>query len=314
MSLSKKDNVMASKYNPKRIIQLLQICSWKNQSTLNFNGFGDLAKVITKHEVNIVLADKASVDIKQKYLNELLLDAQKNLDSEQLIGRNEFNIRKILYFINFQDWKSFDSKMKVIESCLDWSKIDFSTFKTLSTAVFCDEKSRQELEQQINYISKSYAIPIQLEVTSEHKTDQILSKISDQLKETPFILWCISDELNDALNSNPDLLQKQFSSGQIIPIRIGNTLHESDLTLNFIDFPQTVSGLIGLLMALAVIDMTLKMKGQSISNSETVFGAKNNMTIQNNSGTIFSGDNLQIKGENVALRDFIQQVNPKKED
>lgn len=303
---------MASKYNPKRILQLLQICSWKNKSELNFTGFGDLANTINTQLIKNGLLKDGFEDIKQKYLNELLLDAQKNLESGDDIGKHEFNIERILHFLGIKKWDVFEKKLAILESYVDLSKINFSTFKTLSTVVFSDEKLKTQIESEVNHISKNFQVPVQIKGENENQKE--IDAVSAQLKGAPFIVWCISDEVNDILNSNTDLLKKHLASGQIIPIRIGKTLDESDLTLSFIDSAQPSSGLIGLLMALSVIDMTLIMKGQTLSNSETVFGAKNNMTIQNNSGTIFSGDNLQIKGENVALRDFVQNVNPKKED
>lgn len=305
---------MAAKYNPKRILQLLQICSWKNKSELNYTGFGNLSNTINALLIKDGLLKEDFEDIKQKYLNELLLDAQKNLESGEPIGKHEFNIERILYFIGIKKWDLFEKKLAIIESYVDLSKIDFSTFKTLNTIVFSDDKLRTQIEPEVNYIATNFQVPLQIADENQNDIDGVLNTVLDHLKETPFIIWCISDKLNDTLNSNIDLPKNQLASGQTIPIRIGKTLDESDLTLSFIDSAQPSSGLIGLLMALSAIDMTLKMKGQSISNSETVFGAKNNMTIQNNSGTIFSGDNLQIKGENVALRDFIQNVNPKSKD
>jgi len=305
---------MAAKYNPKRIIQLLSICSWKNQSALNYTGFGTLADVINAKLIKDERSNQNSEDVKQKYLNQLFIDAEKKLGSNEPIGKDEYIINSILHFIGCPDWESFNQKLIVLESYLKWTNIDFSSYKTIDTVLFYPKKAPIQIESELNTVSQELRVPLNFEESQLVDAKEIIENLDKLRQISPVVLWCISNEWDRILKPHIDTIKKVLESGQIIPIRIGDQLEVDNLVNAFIQSKLNISGLNAILMALTIIEFGFKSLGNSSQNDEIIMGVKTNLNIQNNSGTIFTGEGLEIKGENVALRDFIQNVNPKPKD
>jgi hypothetical protein len=303
---------MASQYPPKRILQLLKICSWKNESTLDYTGFGMLADDIISN--NSKLHHRDFPDLTQKYLSELLNDAKKKLDKDEKIGRKSDYIEAISCYAGFKNWKEFDESSRLIEQFIDPTKISSSDFEENKVLIEVSTSHKSLIERELIFPEKYFSFPIIYESSKNSTVEEKLVHLTEQCKKIPFVIWTITDDDNEKLAAlrESGQLQKLIESGQLIPIRIGETLEQTHLNFKASNYQSAISGSVGLLLALVVID-TLSISPKPSDKKMAVSGPSTNVNTINNSGTVqVIGD---IKGTNVALGDFIQnQTINKKED
>lgn len=305
---------MATPLQPKRILQLLKICSWKSENPLTFSGFSTLESNISGHQIKTGKTDYPNIS--QKYLNDLLLDIQKKMDSGETVGRNVEYINEIVDYFGFADWKTFEHKMSIINGFVDPAKIDFSAFKELKIAVFCHANLHDKIQPTLAYPKKTLEIDITTENTRNTEAEAILTELLKASTKYPFVIWIIDNDWNEIIKTQTDSenLKQIWETGGIIPIRVGETLSEKNLRTSILDKDYNISGETGILMALSAIENAIQHFSESEKKGTKTLGISTKIDTLNNSGTLFLGENKQnITGENVALGNFIQNIN-KKED
>ncbi|NOQ75743.1 MAG: hypothetical protein GQ574_27295 [Crocinitomix sp.] len=305
-------NIMATPHNPTRLLQLLEICTWKSKCALSYSGFSTLSSniidCIIKGNKNPKLPE-----IAQKYLSDLLADINKAIEEGEDIGRNAEYISSILNYIKIKNWGSFQEKLGAIESLIDFSKIDFSEYSETNITVVVQATRLNEVKEIFHFPEKSISIPIIYEVINIEEGTSILSQLKSIAAKKILLIWCVDDTTNDLLKSAEytNELKDLFECGQIVPIRLGQTLSEENLRLNFIDKKHDISGQHGLLMALSALVENLKERTDNSPKKGNNIGPKTQIGTLNNSGNIFSGDNQIIKGENINFGSFTQNIHKK---
>jgi hypothetical protein len=303
-------NIMATPHNPHRLLQLLQICTWKSKCSLSYSGFETLSSNIIGC-IDKCTDDPKPPDIKQKYLNDLLLAINEAITNGEDVGRNAEFISSILYYINLKNWPNFQEKLGAIESFIDFNKIDFSSFSETNISVIAKNNILDEVRQVFSFPEKTIDIPITYEAIEQDPSINILDQLRITSTKNPLIIWCIDDQANDALKA-PEIqsaLKALLELKQIIPIRIGETLSLDILRTSFLDKKHDTSGQHGLLMALSAICKSLLDLDQNTSKKDIKTGSKTQIGTLNNSGNIFLGENNQvIKGENINFGNFTQNI------
>lgn len=303
---------MATQFNASRLLQLLEICSWKSKSALSYSGFSTLSSNI----IDCIIKgtkDPKPPEIIQKYLSDLLADINKAIEEGDEVGRNAEYIASILNYIKIKNWDSFQEKLGAIESLIDFSKIDFSEYSETNITLVVQANRLDEVKKIFHFPEKSISIPVIYEVSNHGDDTSVLSQLKSIATKNPLLIWCVDDTMNELLKAAKytNELKDLFKYGQIVPIRLGQTLSEENLTLNFIDKKYDISGQNGLLMALSALVKKLKGLTDNRPKKGHNTGAKIQIGTLNNSGNIFSGDNQIIKGENINFGSFTQNIHKK---
>ena len=294
-----------SNYNPQRILQLLQICSWKSESALGFSGFAQLE---TKIKQSSESADDLP-EVQQKYLADLYKKARDHFEAGTELPRRPEFITAILNYIGFSHWKAFESALISIEKFCDYTKINVSKYHEKKAVILTNFFSKKLIEKSLNYALSTLDFPIAYEGLNSNRCEEFLKELEYQMVSVPFVILAISDEWEKKL-SHPledEKLKGFLSSGRLIPVRIGETLAEQFLVSKTHGEETLNSGQVGLLMALSCIHMSTSAE---LSNSKKVGGkffGKIEIGTLNNSGTIFTGDIQQENhGGNNAGGNIIQ--------
>ncbi len=296
---------MATPYNPTRLLQLLEICSWKSKSTLTYSGFSTLSSNIIDGIIKNP-RDPQLPDVKQKYLNDLLIDINSAIEKGENVGRNAEFITSILNYINFKNWESFQEKVGTIESFIDFNKIDFSNFDETKISILAKANCLDEVKTALNYPGKTSTIPLKFEELNQDTANSILNQLKTTLTQQPFIIWCIDDDANNILKADEfkNELAALFELGQIIPVRIGATLSQDQLRTSFVNNKHDIAGEHGLLMALStILKSTIELNKNYNSKGIKPGGKTHIETLNNNGGNVFLGD---IKGESINFGNLTQ--------
>lgn len=301
---------MAAKYSPYRIIQLLQVSAWRCNTTLDYTGFSSLSEAVTKHN----LSNKKYPDIDQKYLNELLLSAKKAIETGNKFGKSEQHINALLNYNDCLNWKDFQEEAARVEQFLNISKIDFSKSVKEGITIVYENSIHPSLLPIISFIEKHTKLPVNVHAIDSSTDIDVVLKLDELVAQTPFVIWCISDQCIDRqLFSESPELERHISSGQLIPIRFSNVLSERHLKAPFLGTKPISSGVLGLYLSVALIHQGLEVFRTVSTIAEANNQAKGSSTfhIEKNSGTVFQVD--KVKGGNITLGgNFIQNIQTKK--
>ncbi len=289
---------MATPYNPTRLLQLLEICSWKSKNSLTYSGFSTLSSNIIDGIIKNPSEPKPP-EIKQKYLNDLYTDITSGIEKGEDVGRNAEFITSILNYINIKSWSSFQEKLGAIESFIDFNKIDFSNFDETKIIILATANRLDEVKTILNYPKKNSTIILEYKELNQDAENSILSQLKTTSAQQPLVIWCIDDNANNLLR--PDEFKNElaalFELGQIIPVRIGATLSQDQLRTSFINNKHDIAGEHGLLMALsAILKNTIELNNNSDSKGLRLGGNTHIETFNNNGGNVFTDT---VKGENI---------------
>lgn len=299
-------------YNSTRLLQLLKICSWSNKSLLEYSGFSELADSMDQ-KLRVSGADANTYDPDKKYLGKLFNELIKNRESGNQTNRHPRYINKILQFVDFHDWEEFDNCIGTAENYLDLTQIDMNKFQEAIITVVIDDSLVSTAKQQLAYAEKKTDFPIDFHEISATEPHNLFKELEELSEKSQFIIWVITDKWNNHLpkyDESPEL-RELLGKGQIVPVRMNDKGGNTARKFAFKTRVKPPYGKVGLLVALAAIEHLEDSysKTDKIKKEVSVDPAKI-QTLNNESGTIIVG-NPEIKGENVALGNIIQNYNKK---
>lgn len=294
---------MASKYSPYQILQLLQVSSWRCKTTLDYTGFGILAQSITQHNVG-----SDHVDIQQNYLNDLLLDSRKAIASGDSVNKSEQYINAILAYNDCSSWKDFQQEVARCERFLEVSKIDFSKSQKQGISVLYEKSENALLTKAISHLQSNSQLAI-----SAHPIEingDVTELFDERIQEYPFVVWCISDRFNNLQSAEGNQkIQNYTSSGQVIPIRISETMSERHLSASILGKKPIPSGMLGFYLSIAIIQRDMEVLNELLDRDDLKQSpmSSSRFHVAQNKGTVYQVNTL--KGGNITLGgNFVQKI------
>ena len=304
---------MATHYDPKRILQLLDICSWKNETILNPSGLGELAVEITKQSLHL-----GGKDISKRYINELYSEARKGYESEEKVKRISSLIDKILAFINITTWEQFNQKISSFESFISARKAEKNAPETGNVLIVSEAENYNDVIRVLSFAQDQLEFPIRYEQSIEQNSKVLINQLSEYCTKNLLVIWTISDQLNESFRSfqSDPSFAALLNNGQIIPIRVTGNIEDESSLISFIKNPNLTSGEMGLLYSLAAISgFFMDLQNRVSRKKEGISPSPKVGTINNSgSGTIQIGDvNQNFTGGEINLGTIINN-HGKKED
>ena len=287
-----KKNIMPTTYNPTHILQLLQICSWKNGSSLDHHGFASLSEVISENK------RPNDTIISQNYLNELLLDITKRNPEIKGVNRSASHINTITNYINCADWDTFKGVLLLFSGYIDLAKIEATVFKAQNITIVQQQAFDPVIQHQIDVIESDLSLPVKHQLISTNDPDQFFEAMQPVTSNSPFIIWCISDKWDSTFKNYVDhpALKSLLDSGQVIPVRIGSVFADANLKTSFLKQKLFLSGKVALYMSLSTINTIVsEVTTEKVKDKKSIGSKVWIEHLDNKGGTINFNDNIKVK-------------------
>ncbi len=300
---------MAQKFDPRIILHLLRVCTWKSNATFNFSGFMQTASEIDAAQLK-ANAPKQYVEISQKYLNDLKNDAEKALENGEQLGKSPQSIATILNYLDFKTWQAYVEAFNSFGVFLDPTKIKADAFDKSGILILSGNQQVDELKQVLAKPEKLATLQWYFNNTAEKNVLTVTKAIREFLPKYPTIIWIVNDNWYNQLSDSAAQIEyaELVKSYQVLPIRIGQIIGDSSLKTTHLNEKNLPTGLNGLLMALAFATHENTPFSATQKKAKPVFGGQTQIGVfNNNEGTVYTGKvDIKNEGGNVAGGNFIQ--------
>jgi hypothetical protein len=167
---------MAQHYEPDKIIQLVQLCSWRARTEMSQNGQVELAnKLASEQKFN------------ERYIVDLMSDARKALKEGGTIKKIESNINQLLNYVGFKNWDDWKTALRTPGNFLSPESTDFDNPEKKLFTVIVPQQLEKQLIPTLTFVQKITPI----ETHSANETSLLeLAKHAVALLENRVLIIC----------------------------------------------------------------------------------------------------------------------------
>jgi hypothetical protein len=279
---------MALHYEPDKMIQLVQLCCWREQIEMTQNALMDLAvKLAPNKELN------------DRYIVDLLSDARKAAKESGTIKKNESQITVLLKHVGFNHWDEWKDALRRPGNFLSPENDHFDLTDEKPVTVIVPQQLEKQLIQPLTFVKKTSPIE---QLSFREETLLELAKYAITLLEKSAAVICalpLSWKDQAVKMRNPPW--GEFSgTKRILPVWIdaNDAWNPVAPYLPSVKQEQSAAGLPGLLMGLLFLENYAKAQfdsadsvndKQSAIEKASLFRDNLGVFIHGNGNTISTG-------------------------
>lgn len=167
---------MAQHYEPDKIIQLIQLCSWRERTEMSQGGLIELAgKLAPGQELN------------DRYIVDLLSDARKGLKEEKTIKKNETHMTLLLKHAGFNHWDEWKSALRTPGNFLSPENDHFDVSEEKPLTIMVPQLLQKQLIPTLTFVKKSSQVEV---LSSSEETLIELAKYAGSLLDKSSLIIC----------------------------------------------------------------------------------------------------------------------------
>lgn len=167
---------MAQHYEPDKIIQLIQLCSWREHTEMSQGGQMQLASKLTLEQ-----------KFNDRYIVDLMSDARKALKEGTTIKKIESNINVLLKHVGFNNWDDWKTALRTPGNFLSPEDEHFDNSEEKLFTIVVPKELGKQLNPTLNFVQKTVSI----ETRSANETSLVeLAKHAIGLLENTALIIC----------------------------------------------------------------------------------------------------------------------------
>jgi hypothetical protein len=167
---------MAHHYEPDKMIQLVQLCCWREQTEMTQNGLLELAAKLAPDR-----------ELSDRYIVDLLSDARKAQKEGVTVKKNETQISVLLKHVGFNHWDDWKDALRKPGYFLSPQDEDFDLAGEKAAAVVVPRLLETQLFRTLGFVRKSLPIDV---VSFHEETLAGLAKYALTLLEKNSVILC----------------------------------------------------------------------------------------------------------------------------
>lgn len=256
---------MAQHYEPDKIMQLVQLCCWRERTEMSQSGL-------------IALANKLAPEqkINERYIVDLMSDARKGVKEGTTIKKIESNINILLNHVGFNHWDDWKTALRIPGNFLSPEDEHFNKPEDkLFTIIFPKELEKQ-LIQTFTFVQKT--VPIETRAAGETSLSELAQYAVGLLENTGLIICALPLSWKDqALKMRQPSWGDFSGTNRILPVWVDVNAAWDPVApfLPGIKQEQAVAGLPGILTGLLFMENYVKQETAGSPN-QTNQNAKSN--------------------------------------
>jgi hypothetical protein len=288
---------MALHYEPDKMIQLIQLCCWKERIETTQHALVNMAaKLSPNNELN------------DRYIVDLFSDARKAAKEGKTIKKNESQIAVLLKHVGFSHWDEWKDALRRPGNFLSPENDHFDLSDEKPVTVIIPRQLEKQLTQTLTFVKKT--LPIE-QLSFREETLSELAKYAITLLERSAVVICalpLSWKDQAVKMRNPPW--GEFSgTKRILPVWIDedDTWNPVAPYLPLVKQEQSAAGVPGLLMGLLFLEYYTKGQTDSAgSGNDKQSSRESAPEFRDNLGVyIQGGDNIISTGGTQTINNHI---------
>lgn len=267
---------MAKHYEPDKIIQLVQLCSWRERTEMSQSGQMELAnKLAPEHKLN------------DRYIVDLMSDARKGVREDTTIKKNESHINLLLKHVGFNNWDDWKTALRAPGNFLSPEDEHFDKSEEKLLTIIVPKELEKQLIPTLTFVQKTS--PIKTLSTNETALKDLAKHTVGLLEKSSLIICALPLSWKDQAIDIRQPSWGEFSgTKRILPVwvDIDNSWDPVAPFLPSVQQPQTSAGLPGILTGVLFLENYAKQDTAG-SQSQTNQNARSNGPQFNNSSVGF---------------------------
>lgn len=248
---------MAQHYEPDKIIQLVQLCSWRERTEMSQNGQMELANKLAPGQ-----------KINDRYIVDLMSDARKAIKEGTTIKKNESHINLLLNHVGFNHWDDWKAALRTPGNFLSPENEHFDNAEKQPFTIIVPQQLEKQLIQTLTVVQKT--VPIETRSANETSLVELAKHAVGLLENTALIICALPLSWKDQAGKIRQPSWGEFSgTKRILPVWV-----DEDDTWNptapFISpKEQSTAGLPGILTGLLFLENYVKQDTAGSQNQTT---------------------------------------------
>lgn len=287
---------MGQQYEADKIIQLLQFCSWKAHTTMNYSGLTELTLKLGK------LPGSEEKYPNEKYLVDLMSEAKSAVKHDNIISKRKSYVDLLLNYAGYGSWKDWKNNIYTSKEYVQNRSSALSPLNQLKIAVWIPESLGRHLRSLLNQIQKfsSYSLD---QIVYNDELPIALPKELTIFEAYDIIIWAIPTSwLDKAKQMTAPNWQEFVKSTNLIPVWIdaANTWETDPPFIDFIKQQETIGGIPGLLCSLLLIsELCQNLQKTNESEVNTPRLPSNIQHFHDNSSGFITQGNIQNQNNTI---------------
>lgn len=246
---------MALHYESDKIIQLVQLCSWRERTEMSQGGLMKLAEKVASNE-----------EFNDRYIVDLMSDARKGLKEGTTIKKNESPINLLLNHVGFNHWDDWKAALRTPAEFLSPENADFNNPEGKPFTIIVPQVLDRQLISTLNFVKKTAQIDVR--ITSETTLTDSTKHTIALLESSPLVICALPLSWNDQAIDIRQPAWGEFSgTKRILPVWVDENEAWNPVSpfLSSVKQKQATAGLPGILTGLLFLENYVQ---QETANAE----------------------------------------------
>jgi hypothetical protein len=256
---------MAQHYEPDKIIQLVQLCSWRERTEMSQSGQMELAgRLASEQKFN------------ERYIVDLMSDARKGVKEGTTIKKTESNINLLLNHIGFNNWDDWKTALRAPGNFLSPEDEHFDNPEEKLFTIVVPQQLEKQLVPTLTVVQKT--APIETRSANETSLVELAKHAVGLLENTALIICALPLSWKDQAVKMRQPSWGEFSgTKRILPVWVDtdDVWNPAAPFLPSVKQEQSAAGLPGILTGLLFLENYVKQDTAGSPN-QTDQSAKSN--------------------------------------
>ncbi len=256
---------MAQHYESDKIIQLVQLCSWRERIEMSQSGQMELANKLSSEQ-----------KINDRYIVDLMSDARKGVKQDTTIKKTESHINLLLNHVGFKNWDDWKNALRAPGNFLSPENEHFDNPEEKFFTIVVPQQLEKQLIPTLTFVQKTS--PIETRSANETSLVELAKHAIELLENTAMIICVLPLSWKDQAVKMRQPSWGEFSgTKRILPVWVDadNTWDPVAPFLPSVKQEQSTAGLPGILTGLLFLENYVKQETAGSQNQENQ-SAKNN--------------------------------------
>ena len=247
---------MAQHYEPDKIIQLVQLCSWRERLEMSQSGQMELANKLAPEQ-----------KFNDRYIVDLMSDARKGVKQDTTIKKIESNINLLLNHVGFHNWDDWKAALRMPGDFLSPEEEHFNNPEEKLLTIIVPKQLEKQLIPTLAFVQKTS--PIKTLSTNETSLKDLAKHAIGLLEKSSLIICALPLSWKDQAIDIRQPSWGEFSgTKRILPVWV-DTDNAWDPVAPFlpsVQQSQTSAGLPGILTGLLFLENYIKQDAAGVQN------------------------------------------------
>ena len=247
---------MALHYEPDKIIQLVQLCSWRERTEMSQSGQMELANKLTSGQ-----------KFNDRYIVDLMSDARKAAKEGATIKKIESNINLLLNHVGFNNWDDWKTALRSPGNFLSPENEHFDNPEEKLLKIVVPKELEKQLIPTLTFVQKTF--PIETRSANETSLVELAKHAIGLLENTALVICALPLSWKDQAVKIRQPAWGDFSgTKRILPVWVDTDDVWNPVApfLSSVKQEQSTAGLPGILTGLLFLENHVKQDTAGAQN------------------------------------------------